>query len=302
MKPILYIDMDNVLVDFPSGIARLDPQTFADYEGRYDEVEGIFALMAPMPNAIKAVHKLMQKYQIYVLSTAPWHNPSAWSDKVKWIQRYFGEEKGSPLYKRLILSHHKNLNEGDYLIDDRTKNGVDKFKGEHIHFGTEKFANWNCVLSYLGIDEFTPSMILSDCLKCQAALFSIENDEQSRKLAGFADRYKWQVFCLTAEYDEMENTEQRTVYLVIGKHHHDQFVELAEGLAKYMASQAEILLVSKQQIKQYFEGLCELPFQRVSHYAHQPLYKAGNVMGMWARDTAINAILKEIKEGKYDKN
>ena len=149
MKQIVYIDMDNVMVDFPSGIAKLDDKTKQEYEGRYDEVEGIFSLMEPMPNAISAVHKLMKKYHIYVLLTAPWHNPSAWSDKVKWIQHYFGEEKGSALYKRLILSHHKNLNQGDYLIDDRTKNGAGKFQGEHIHFGTEQFANWNCVLSYL---------------------------------------------------------------------------------------------------------------------------------------------------------
>ena len=110
--------------------------------------------MEPMPNAISAVHKLMKKYHIYALSTAPWHNPSAWSDKVKWIQRYFGEEKGSALYKRLILSHHKNLNQGDYLIDDRTKNGADKFEGKHLHFCTEQFANWNCVLSYLDCGPF----------------------------------------------------------------------------------------------------------------------------------------------------
>ena len=110
MKKIGYIDMDNVMVDFPSGIAKLDEKTKQEYEGRYDEVEGIFSLMEPMPNAISAVHKLMKKYHIYALSTAPLHNPSAWSDKVKWIQHYFGEEKGSALYKRLILSHHKNLN------------------------------------------------------------------------------------------------------------------------------------------------------------------------------------------------
>ena len=141
MKKIVYIDMDNVMVDFPSGIAKLDEKTKQEYEGRYDEVEGIFSLMEPMPNAISAVHKLMKKYHIYARSTAPWHNPSAWSDKVKWIQRYFGEEKGSALYKRLILSHHKNLNQGDYLIDDRTKNGAGKFEGKHLHFGTEQFAN-----------------------------------------------------------------------------------------------------------------------------------------------------------------
>ena len=49
----------------------------------------------------------------------------------------------------MILSHHKNMNRGDYLIDDRTKHGVDKFQGEHIHFGSEKFPNWKSVLKYL---------------------------------------------------------------------------------------------------------------------------------------------------------
>ena len=56
MKKIVYIDMDNVMVDFPSGIAKLDEKTKQEYEGRYDEVEGIFSLMEPMPNAISAVH------------------------------------------------------------------------------------------------------------------------------------------------------------------------------------------------------------------------------------------------------
>jgi len=50
----------------------------------------------------------------------------------------------------LILSHHKNLNMGDYIVDDRTARGVDKFVGEHIHFGTEKYPDWDAVLRYLG--------------------------------------------------------------------------------------------------------------------------------------------------------
>lgn len=149
MKKIVYIDMDNVIVDFPTGIVKLDEKTRQQYKGNYDEVEGIFGLMEPMPKAIEAVHQLAEKYDIYVLSTSPWHNPSAWIDKIKWIHRYFGEDKNSVLYKRVILSHHKNLNQGDYLIDDRTANGADKFKGEHIHFGTEKFPDWESVLKYL---------------------------------------------------------------------------------------------------------------------------------------------------------
>jgi 5'-nucleotidase len=38
MKKILYIDMDNVLVDFPSGIAQTPVPIQQEYEGRLDEV------------------------------------------------------------------------------------------------------------------------------------------------------------------------------------------------------------------------------------------------------------------------
>lgn len=149
MKKIIYIDMDNVLVNFSSGIDQLDEKTKKEYENNLDEAPKIFSLMKPLEGAIEAVHKLSDKYEIYILSTAPWLNPSAWKDKIEWIQKYFGSDKNSVLYKKLIISHHKNLNKGDFLIDDRLKNGVLEFKGEHIHFGTEKFPHWKSVLNYL---------------------------------------------------------------------------------------------------------------------------------------------------------
>lgn len=142
---VLYIDMDNVLVDFPSGIAQLPAEVVAQYEERLDEVPGIFALMSPMPGAVESFEELARLYDTYILSTAPWENPSAWSDKLLWVKRHLG----SPAHKRLILSHHKNLNDGHYLVDDRTKNGADRFRGEHIHFGTERFPDWSAVVSYL---------------------------------------------------------------------------------------------------------------------------------------------------------
>ena len=52
-------------------------------------------------------------------------------------------------YKILILSHHKNFNRGDYLIDERLKNGADKFMGEHVYFRKEQFPNWKSVLNYV---------------------------------------------------------------------------------------------------------------------------------------------------------
>ena len=137
--------MDNVLVDFKTGIDRISSYNKKEYEGRYDEVPDIFSLMDPMEGAIESYNKLSSQYDTYILSTSPWDNPSAWQDKILWVKKYL--EKSA--YKRLILSHHKNLNRGDYLIDDRLKNGADKFIGEHIHFGTDKFPDWKSVLSYL---------------------------------------------------------------------------------------------------------------------------------------------------------
>lgn len=142
---ILYIDMDNVLVDFASGIAHLPADTVAEFSERLDDVPGIFALMEPVDGAVEAFELLSGLFDTYILSTSPWENPSAWSDKLLWVKQHLGP----PAYKRLILTHHKNLNSGDYLVDDRTKNGVDQFRGEHIHFGSEQYPNWETVVEYL---------------------------------------------------------------------------------------------------------------------------------------------------------
>ena len=144
-KPILYIDMDNVLVDFKSAINRLSQEQLKEFEGRLDEVPGIFLLMDPIPGAIEAYHILSKEFDTYILSTSPWLNPTAASDKFTWVKTHL--EKAA--YKRLILSHHKHLNKGDFLIDDRLHNGAGEFNGELIQFGSDSFKNWVVVTQYL---------------------------------------------------------------------------------------------------------------------------------------------------------
>ena len=142
---ILYIDMDNVLVDFKSGIDAISEEDRQQFKDDLDEVPGIFSKMKPVDGAIEAYNELTKHFDVYILSTAPWENPSAWSDKLLWVKKYLGQTA----HKRLILSHNKNLNAGDFLVDDRTANGAGKFAGEHIHFLSEQFKDWDDVLSYL---------------------------------------------------------------------------------------------------------------------------------------------------------
>lgn len=147
--PVLYIDMDSVLVDFESGLRRVSDTDRLTYAEDPDEIPGIFALMDPMPGAIDAFARLAAHYDTYILSTASWRNPSAWSDKLRWVHQYLGIDQASPAYKRLILTHHKNLNSGAILIDDRPHNGADRFAGEWIQFEVEPFPDWEAVTASL---------------------------------------------------------------------------------------------------------------------------------------------------------
>lgn len=151
-KPVLYFDMDGTLVDFDSGAARLDPITKIKFNGCIDEAPRIFSLMDPIPGAIEAFRKLAEHFDVYILTTASWRNMTACDDKKAWVQRYFGSSGKSPAYKRLIISHRKELNMGEFLIDDRpTKCGADKFTGTVIPFGPQNklFPDWDSVLRYL---------------------------------------------------------------------------------------------------------------------------------------------------------
>lgn len=150
-KKRLFFDMDNVLVDFQSGLDKIDEATKQQYaddgtgKNHYDDIPGLFSLMEPIEGAIPAVHKLAEVYDVFILSTAPWGNPSAWSDKVTWVTKHLDDV----FHKRMVITHRKDLCEGDFLIDDREKNGAKEFKGELIRFGSASFPDWDSVVEYL---------------------------------------------------------------------------------------------------------------------------------------------------------
>lgn len=137
-KKIVYFDMDGVLVDFMSGVEKQPKEVKSVFKNRLDEIPNVFSVMNPYIDMLELIQDMFidERYDVYILSSPSSDNPSSWTDKFNWVQKYL------PMFKRrLILSHNKNLNIGDYLVDDRTKNGAGEFTGEHIHYGTKEYPN-----------------------------------------------------------------------------------------------------------------------------------------------------------------
>jgi 5'(3')-deoxyribonucleotidase len=155
VKKIVYVDMDGVLVDFDRELRERGLKIKEEIDACVDNTEGFFLKLKPMEGAIEAFEWLSEHFEVYILTTAPWKNTSALTDKRKWVGKYLSEVGK----KRLIITHNKGLNKGDYLIDDRIAKGVADFEGEHIHFDTEEFPDWNAVLKYLCEKESIPKMV-----------------------------------------------------------------------------------------------------------------------------------------------
>lgn len=134
MKKVLLIDMDGVLVE-------LGDENFSDFKNKED----YFLNKKPIKGAVDAFKNLSKKYDCYIVTTPVWSNPHCWMEKRLWVEKHLGVAA----HKRLILTHHKNLIKGDYIIDDTKNHGVHMFEGEHLMFGSETFKNWKSVINYL---------------------------------------------------------------------------------------------------------------------------------------------------------
>jgi 5'(3')-deoxyribonucleotidase len=90
---------------------------------------------------------------LYIATSVPWENSESYSDKKHWIENHFGKL----FHKRIFATHSKNMLIGDYLIDDRKKNGAVEFNGELLRFGFDwennnkpnEYPTWEAILEKL---------------------------------------------------------------------------------------------------------------------------------------------------------
>ena len=94
-KPILYLDMDGVVVDFPETIEEIDQyirekcrEWCVKNSKHHSDFKGLFATLKPMDGAIEAIEVLRIDFDILLLSSAPWNNIESWSHKRQWVGKH----------------------------------------------------------------------------------------------------------------------------------------------------------------------------------------------------------------------
>jgi 5'(3')-deoxyribonucleotidase len=130
----IHFDLDGVLAHFDRAAKISNP-----------DAPGFFLALEPDVEGVRLFRDLLAAgHDCLFASTSPWASPHAWTEKRLWVERHFGAAG----HKRLQLTHRKDLLRGDFLIDDRTKNGAGTFRGTLILFGQPPHANWAAVRLY----------------------------------------------------------------------------------------------------------------------------------------------------------
>ncbi|MBD2860283.1 hypothetical protein IB286_14900 [Spongiibacter sp. KMU-158] len=144
-KAIIYVDMDHVLCDYQDGFSR-QKAMFPDLEFPQSQ-PGLYIGLNPLPGAIETYRWLNDhpNTNVYILLAPSVRNSHCYSEKRDWVEKHLGIS----VVQNLIITPHKNLNKGHYLIDDMASGkGQDRFEGSLIHFGSDLFPDWASVRAF----------------------------------------------------------------------------------------------------------------------------------------------------------
>lgn len=143
-KPILYLDMDNVLADFGNSYMLSNESRETNCPPEMYK-KGFFYLLDPVPGAIRAANRLIDsgKYDVHILTQPVIDSHYSYSEKVRWVQDHL-----PALVGKITMTQNKLLINGDYLIDDNIK--WEKFDGAFILFDYKNAErSWNNILEVL---------------------------------------------------------------------------------------------------------------------------------------------------------
>lgn len=122
--------MDGVMANFKKGIFKyLRENKDVDYPQKYED---FWVNLEPIKGSLEAWRwfNTHPKIEPYILTAPSELNPACYSGKRIWVEKNLGEK----YVNKLIITPHKNLNKGDFIVDDTLQKGVDKFEGKHFHF------------------------------------------------------------------------------------------------------------------------------------------------------------------------
>lgn len=155
---IIYIDMDDTLVQFTEGknsaLASNPAQPFPQSQ------IGFFSGLKPIPGAVGAYKWLKsQGFRVLFLTAPSVMNPLCYTEKRLSIEKIFGYTA----CEDLIIATDKSLLRGNVLIDDRVdSNKQQDFEGTLIHFGSLAIPDWNAALR--AVDHCVTTLCLSKSL------------------------------------------------------------------------------------------------------------------------------------------
>lgn len=99
----------------------------------------------PVQGAVNAYMHLSQSYDTYVLASAPYNTPEAWSEPVRWAETHLG----TVAWDKVVVSNRKDLILGDYIIDRHTDSyRLQDSMGTVIGYGSDPYRTWDDIVTF----------------------------------------------------------------------------------------------------------------------------------------------------------
>ncbi len=136
--PVLFVALDDVVVDVASGARHVAKEVVEAYAGREELVPGIHAKRDPVAGALEGCRRLREagRHEVYFVAATPVGNPSAAAGVVDWVVRHLGVEAA----EQLVLAGDWSRLAGDVLLARESRG----FAGEWV-----RFEGWEAALERL---------------------------------------------------------------------------------------------------------------------------------------------------------